>query len=969
MNTHSSLPPAELVQPAPPALDASDAEAIAFDGFGVRGVAHALGSHQDRNFLLRTDTARVLLKVANPGTTVEELEAQSTAAVRVADGTGVRAPLSLVRPDGGTVYTFHENGRELNARLLEYVDGSSLAGGGYLSPANTRAIGALAARVDVALAGLEHPGLERVHQWDLRRAPEVLDALLPFVPDAALRGRLLVAAESAWAHVQRVESRLPIQPIHGDLTDDNLVSDDPVGRRPDGVIDFGDLNRSWRVAEPAITVSSLLHHARGSIRATLPALTAYSAVSPLGHDEVQALWPLVVLRGAVLIASAHHVLATDPGNVYAEENLIHETAIFERATALPLDVATALVLGATGHERPVLVMPDAAPLIPDLAPDDIAVLDLSASSDALEGGAWLDPEAETTIAAAALAAGARATMTRFAEPRLTRSRPHEADEPSNTVLGVELTFAEQARLVAPWPGVAEVSPDGVELRSGGLLLLLEGAEAVVEPGAVVEAGQPIGTATGPVAVRLHRADAPAAWTTQPSVVDGWRALVADPTALLLGRAAPPLALAPDELLARRGRAFASVQEHYFDEPPVIVRGWKQYLIDSDARVYLDVLNNVTAIGHAHPRLASAVARQLRTLNTNSRFNYPAVVEFAERLASLLPDDLDTVFLVNSGSEAVDLALRLARAATDREDVLAMREAYHGWTGLADAVSTSIADNPDALSTRPDWVHTVDAPNSYRGTHRGADASAYGIEAADEVHRLAAAGTPVGAVIAETFYGNAGGIPLPDGYLEAVYSAVREHGGVAIADEVQVGYGRLGEWFWGFEQQGVVPDIVAIAKAMGNGHPLGAVMTTRAIAERFRAQGYFFSSAGGSPVSCVVGLTVLDVLRDERLQENAAAVGAHLARRLRELGERYPLVGAVHGSGLYLGLEFVRDRETLEPATEETEAICERLRELGVIVQPTSDRQCVLKIKPPLCLTVSDADTFVERLDEVLESGW
>jgi 4-aminobutyrate aminotransferase-like enzyme len=211
--------------------------------------------------------------------------------------------------------------------------------------------------------------------------------------------------------------------------------------------------------------------------------------------------------------------------------------------------------------------------------------------------------------------------------------------------------------------------------------------------------------------------------------------------------------------------------------------------------------------------------------------------------------------------------------------------------------------------------------------------------------------------------------LPDGYLAAVYPAVRAAGGLCIADEVQVGYGRLGAHFWGFEQQGVVPDIVTVAKAMGNGHPLGAVITTREIAEGYRSQGYFFSSAGGSPVSCVVGATVLDIMRDEALQENARVVGAHLRQRLLELADRHELIGAVHGMGLYVGVELVRDRETLEPATEETAAICERLRELGVIMQPTSDRMCVLKIKPPLGIGTADADFFADALDRVLSEGW
>jgi 4-aminobutyrate aminotransferase-like enzyme len=211
--------------------------------------------------------------------------------------------------------------------------------------------------------------------------------------------------------------------------------------------------------------------------------------------------------------------------------------------------------------------------------------------------------------------------------------------------------------------------------------------------------------------------------------------------------------------------------------------------------------------------------------------------------------------------------------------------------------------------------------------------------------------------------------LPDGYLAAVYAAVRRHGGLTIADEVQVGYGRLGEWFWGFEQQGVVPDVVTVAKAMGNGHPLGAVVVARDVAEAYRSQGYFFSSTGGSPVSSVVGLAVLDALWDEGLQENARVVGEHLHRRLRGLGERHPIVGTVHGRGLYVGVELVRDRTTLEPAPEETAAICRRMLELGVVVQPTGEFSSILKVKPPMCLTRESADFFVDTLDRVLAQGW
>ena len=454
---------------------------------------------------------------------------------------------------------------------------------------------------------------------------------------------------------------------------------------------------------------------------------------------------------------------------------------------------------------------------------------------------------------------------------------------------------------------------------------------------------------------------------RPEYAAGWLDLVADPSPLL---GLPAFDVSPaDDLLDRRAHAVASVQEHYYSAPPRVERGWRHHLVDTDGRSYLDMVNNVAVLGHAHPAVADAAARQLNRLNTNSRFHYGALVELAERLALLAPDPLDTVFLVNSGSEAADLALRLTLAATGRHDVVAVGEAYHGWTYLSDAVSTSTADNPDALATRPGWVHVLDSPNAYRGTHRGAESWRYADDAVAVIDALTAAGHPPAALIAEAFYGNAGGVPLPNGYLRSVYEAVRRHGGLVIADEVQVGYGRLGRWFWGFEQQGVVPDVVAVAKAMGNGHPLGAVITSREVAERYRTQGYFFSSTGGSPVSSVVGLAVLDALRDEGLQANAARVGEHLRRRLLELAERHPLIGAVHGEGLYLGVELVRDRLTLEPATEETYAICDRMLALGVVVQPTSDRMCVLKIKPPLCLDESAADFFVDTLDRVLGEGW
>ena len=911
-----------------PRVTIQDAERIAGSSFGLTVRAQPLGSQQDSNFLLTEPAGGVagVLKIANPAFSAAEIEAQDGAAERVAAaglraGTVVHGPV-IVPVDGGVAL----------ARVLRYLPGGTLAGAGrYLSPRVVTALGTVAGQVSLALGPFTHPGLDRVLQWDLRHALRVVDALAGHVRDEELRARVSGAAAAAWRRVEPLAGELPWQAVHGDVTDDNVVCRLERGlRTPDGIIDFGDLTTSWAVGELAVAITSVLRHAGAEPCSALPAVRAFGALRPLSAAEATVLWPLVVLRAAVLVVSGEQQAAIDGVNDYVTGALEHERNLFDRATSVPAEVMTGLIRAELGLGRGPLRAPSGVVL--DLG--RTAVLDLSAQSDAVDEGAWLEPGLEDRLAQALLAEGYDAVATRFGEARLTASRVLAGVSPATVATGIDLWTAAPVEL----PAELTVRRDGNRVH---VSLPARGAPGV------------------PPLVR-------------PEYAAGWLTLVADPGPLLglpeMGL--PAAAGAPEEdLLGRRAASFAAVQEHYYADPPRIERGWRQHLAATDGRVYLDMVNNVAVLGHSHPRVEAAVARQLRRLNTNSRFNYASVVEFAERLAGLLPAPLEVVFGVNSGSEAVDLALRLALVATGRPDVVAVREAYHGWTYAADAVSTSTADNPNALSTRPPWVHVVDAPNSYRGRYRGSEAVRYSGDAVRAIGELAAAGRPAAAFLAEPYYGNAGGMPLPDGYLAAVYAEVRRHGGLAIADEIQVGYCRLGHWFWGFEQQGVVPDIVTVAKAMGNGYPLGAVITSREIAARYRDAGYFFSSTGGSPVSSVVGLTVLDVLRDEELQANAARVGGHLKARLEALAVRHSLIGAVHGSGLYLGVEFVRDRDTLEPATEETAAICDRMLELGVIIQPTSDRMCVLKIKPPLCLDVAGADFFADALDRVLTEGW
>jgi 4-aminobutyrate aminotransferase-like enzyme/Ser/Thr protein kinase RdoA (MazF antagonist) len=962
----------------PPRIGLDQAAEVAERVFGVTGPICELGSQQDRNFRIDTAGGRYVLKIANPAVPEVQLACQNAAMEHLARG-GVAVPRPCPARSGATLERARIGDADLLVRLLTFLEGTPLAGFGYLAPAVRGRLGGLAASACRAFAGFDAPGLDRRLEWDLRHAEAVVASFAPHVVDPVRRERIVAVTAAACERLARVENDLRVAPIHGDVTGDNVVGEIGADGRawPAGLIDFGDITRSWVASELAVTCAAILHQMGGDPLGWLPVVAGFHAVMPLDEADVAALWPLVVLRGTTLVAADERQLALDPHNDYVAENLEIDHLTFETAASLPWAVAEAAIreaLGLAGEARPGTGF---APLVPGLDGDRLALVDLSTTSAALDEGRWLDAGAEDAAFAAAGEA-APVALARYGEHRLTRAAVHRADEPATCALHAELGLAAGRGVAAPAPGlVAEAAPGRLVIVCGQETVRLEGVDPAVGAGDRVATGDPLGVVAGGGAAGRGRirvqlclvpeADPPAFAT--PSAAAAWRRICPDPSPLLgIDCAAPPVDAR--RVFARRDGAFARVQPHYYADPPQIERGWRHHLVDVTGRVYLDMVNNVTVLGHAHPRVAAAIARQSRLLNTNARFNYAAVADFCERLAALAPDGLDTVLLVNSGTEANDLALRLARAHTGRRIVVAMREAYHGWSMAADAISTSIADNPRALETRPEWVRLVDSPNPYSGTHRGPESGpSYIRDALAVIRGLEGRGDVPAAFISETVHGNAGGILLPDGYLEAVYGAIRAAGGICIADEIQVGYGRLGHHFWGFRQQGVEPDLITVAKATGNGHPLGAVITRREIAESFAAEGSFFSSTGGNPVSCRVGLAVLDTIESEGLQENARDVGEHLLGRLRDLAERHPVIGAVHGIGLYASVELVTSRETRDPATEVAEAICERMRELGIVVQPTGDHLNMLKIKPPLCITRESADFFVEQLELVLRTGW
>jgi len=405
----------------------------------------------------------------------------------------------------------------------------------------------------------------------------------------------------------------------------------------------------------------------------------------------------------------------------------------------------------------------------------------------------------------------------------------------------------------------------------------------------------------------------------------------------------------------------------YKKPIKIVRGFMQYLYDEKGQKYLDARNNVPHVGHCHPKVNEAARKQMCMLNTNTRYLHDNLVLYAQKLSAKMPEPLKVCYIVNSGSEANDLALRMAWNYTQKKDVMVVDHAYHGNLSSLIDISPYKFDGKGGKGAPP-YVHKVNIPDGFRGEHKYSDLMAgkkYADHVKDVIKRMQNEGKGLAAFIAESLMGCAGQIVFPENYLRYACKYVREAGGVCIADEIQIGFGRIGTHFWGFETQNVLPDIVTLGKPIGNGFPLAAVITRPEIAEAFDDGMEYFNTFGGNPVSCAVGTAVLEVIEKEDLMENAQVTGKYFKEKLEKLKNKYSLIGDVRGMGLFLGVEFVLDRKMLTPATEQTETIVERMKEERILVSSDGPFQNVLKIKPPMVFNRENADFFVSKLDQIL----
>jgi 4-aminobutyrate aminotransferase-like enzyme/Ser/Thr protein kinase RdoA (MazF antagonist) len=451
---------------------------------------------------------------------------------------------------------------------------------------------------------------------------------------------------------------------------------------------------------------------------------------------------------------------------------------------------------------------------------------------------------------------------------------------------------------------------------------------------------------------------------------GWSSVAGRMAAACLRRRTPaPPRPRPstEELLERRRRVLGpALSPLSYDRPLYLLRGEGTRMFDHNGDAYLDAYNNVPVVGHCHPRVIAAIAEQSSTLNTNTRYLHESVIELAERLGSTMPPGLDTVMFLNSGSEANDVAWRLATAYTEGSGGIVTDHAYHGVTAATSALSPE-----EWSSRRPEHIETIAAPDGYRGAHRREEqgwAERYAARVDEAVSKLRGRGLRPAALYVDPLYTSDGIFAPPADYLQDVLRRVRAGGCLLVADEVQCGFGRSGSHLWSFESSHVTPDLVTLGKPMGNGHPVAAVVTRAEIAERFASRSEMFSTFGGNPVACRAALAVLDVLESERLREHAQEVGRYLRTRLEALMDCYSSIGDVRGAGLLVGVELVRNGKAREPDPGLTHAVINHMRDHGVLVGSTGRDRNVIKIRPPLVLGFEEADLITQALDASLRAG-
>ncbi|MEB8330705.1 aminotransferase class III-fold pyridoxal phosphate-dependent enzyme [Flavobacteriaceae bacterium KMM 6897] len=994
-------------------ITADQAEQICLDLFNIEGNAKPLPGEIDFNFKINVAKGEgYILKISRPNENVEYLDFQQKLLQHVADhGRGLISPKVMHDVNGQTISEFKdENGQLRKVRLLSWISGRVWSTVNPQLDDLRYSLGEQSGKLTKALQGFDHAEAYRQLDWDVAQAAWTEAHIDLFEGEER---EIIKDFQEQFKKAQHAYSILRKAVIHNDANDNNvIVSADLIGPKVVSAIDFGDSVHTQIINDLAIACAYTIMHHNDPLAAALPIVKGYHNAFSLTPSELEYLYVAIAMRLVISVTKSAINKIKEPDNHYLLVSEKPAWKLLQKWQLVDADFAYYSFRKACGfiahpHEEKFKTWAGQQSisfdkLFPTIKSNEAHLLDLSVSStwighqmdfNDLDYFQFKIHKLQKEVPEKILAGG-------YLEPRpIYTSEAYDkignkGRESRSIHLGIDFWLPALTPVHALFDGevVAAVNDAG-DKEYGGLVILkhkedelefytLYGHLTVFSAlknkiGDTLKVGDVIGELgsypeNGNWAAHLHfqvmltmlnyKIDYPGvAYYNQLSV---WKSICPDPnlffkSEVLHSNNSP----SNDEIITYRKQHLGKSLSLQYNTPIKMVRGAGQYLLDQLGRKYLDTVNNVAHVGHEHPDVVRAGREQIALINTNTRYLHENINHLAKELLETLPPELSVLHFVNSGSEANELAIRMVKAVTGERDIIASEVGYHGNTNICIDISSYKFDGKGGKGA-PEHTHIFPLPDAFRGKYRGEHtAESYAKEVQQQIDTIHAKGRKVGGFIIEPIISCGGQIVLPHGFLKLAYEKVRAAGGLCISDEVQVGCGRMGKTFWGFQLHGVVPDIVTIGKPLGNGHPLAAVACTKEVAEKFANGMEFFNTFGGNPVSCAIGAEVIKVVKREKLQAHALKVGEFLKLELKKLALDYPIIGDVRGEGLFLGIELVD--AAMKPLADQTDYLASRMKEHGILMSTDGPDHNVLKIKPPMVFTQENAIELIYYLRKIL----
>ncbi len=993
------------------------AKTLLLNLYGITAKPIKLPGEVDYNFRIKVKASNgYILKISRINEDKATLEFQQ-ALLNYLDTNNQNTitPKVLLDKNGNSISeVIDDEGNTRYVRLLTWVSGRLWSSVNPQLDHLRFSLGETCGNITKVLYNFKHPKADYHFVWDVAQSLWTKDYLHLFPSEEK---DMLSSFINQFEASQNTYSKLRKSIVHNDANDNNIiVSEDLVNPEIISVIDFGDAIYTQTINDVAITCAYAIMHHNDPLEAALPILEGYHKSFPLEDIELTHLYHLIAMRLVISVTKSAINKTKEPDNAYLLISEKPAWKLLKKWHHINSEFAYYSFRKACGfspHQNEDTFKNWAlkhhfklSELFPTVNKSELYNLDLSVSST------WIGHESDFNdldffqykINKLQSENSKKIIAGGYLEPRPiytseTYDKIGNFGRESRTIhLGIDFWLPEQTPVHSLIDGQIVIATNDAGYKGyGGLIALkhhVNGLEfyslyghlsvdsiTKVNIGATIKKNQEIGklgntSENGNWAPHLHfqiilslldyKNDFPG--VAYHNQIDIWKSICPDPNLLFKNDTLnTKKTYSNKELISYRKQHLGKSLSLQYKTPIKMVRGAGQYLIDQYGRKYLDTVNNVAHVGHEHPNVVKAGQQQMALLNTNSRYLHDNINILAQELLETLPSELSVLHFVNSGSEANELAIRMAKAYTNEHDIIASQVGYHGNTNICVDISSYKFDGKGGKGT-PKHTHIFPLPDTFRGKYRGDHtAQSYADEVNEQIKNIHKKGRNVAAFIIEPIISCGGQIELPKGFLEQAYKYVRKSGGVCISDEVQTGCGRMGKTWWGFQLHGVVPDIVTMGKPLGNGHPLAAVACTEKVADSFANGMEYFNTFGGNPVSCAIGIEVLRTVKREKLKENALLVGEFLNAELNKLSKEFPIIGDVRGQGLFLGIELVD--QDLKPLAKQTDYLANRMKDFGILMSTDGPDYNVLKIKPPMVFTIENAKELIFYLKNVFSEDF